>query len=140
MSRQSSGGSSRSTTSSTPREKKRFSAFSTTNEFDLSHELKTAILESDKALIQAAKKANDVAGNLFQQLNPTNLIIFKNVDRPDKRQQFSLRFNNAIGRYQFPISLIMPKSNPCQCLIQILSIMRLEDINFQFQNNQIVLF
>lgn len=32
------------------------------NEFDLSHELNTAIMESDKALIAEAKRHNDVAG------------------------------------------------------------------------------
>jgi len=61
VSRQSSGGSLRSVAASTPKERKRFSAFA--NEFDMSQELNTAILESDKALIQAAKKANDVAGS-----------------------------------------------------------------------------
>ena len=49
---------------SSPQTKKRFSMFN--NEFDLSHELNTAIMESDKALLVAAKKLNDVAGNCIK--------------------------------------------------------------------------
>ena len=72
VTRQGSGGSARLTAPTTPRDKKRLSTFSSTNEFDLANELKTAILESDKALIQAAKKANDVAGNYFED-SPVHL-------------------------------------------------------------------
>lgn len=38
------------------------SAASSGNDFDLSNELNTAIMESDTALIAEAKKHNDVAG------------------------------------------------------------------------------
>lgn len=40
------------------------SAASSGNDFDLSNELNTAIMESDTALIAEAKKHNDVAGML----------------------------------------------------------------------------
>ena len=90
VSRQSSGGSVRSVASATPREKKHFSAFAAANEFDLSHELKTAILESDKALIQAAKKANDVAGNFF----PLPLPFFFLLKKSSFYSHFTIKDTN----------------------------------------------
>ena len=49
------------------------SAASSGNDFDLSNELNTAIMESDTALIAEAKKHNDVAGML-----QTNKILRMN--------------------------------------------------------------
>lgn len=49
------------------------SAASSGNDFDLSNELNTAIMESDTALIAEAKKHNDVAGML-----QTNKILCMN--------------------------------------------------------------
>lgn len=43
-------------------------------EFDLSNELTTAIMESDKALLVEAKKRNDVAGTDNVNLKKKNMI------------------------------------------------------------------
>lgn len=51
--------------------KRMSSSAASNNEFDLSAELNTAIMESDKALLVEAKRLNDVAGISFESFqNP----------------------------------------------------------------------
>ena len=64
-----------------PHEMKRMSSSAASNnEFDLSAELNTAIMESDKALLVEAKRLNDVAGTVqYKPYNNHQTYIYYNA-------------------------------------------------------------